>query len=148
MQDSLYHPDWRQVANLADVPLYMLEAAIIRLEIFAASAQPRGSVRGFPIAAVAAHWDLPVERLERIHAALKNCGWIDKGERVAPPKISIRELVPTNGRLITRRAPTPAPRCEDVTAEFCGDPAPGRSALAARGYRRVTRARDPATSEG
>lgn len=45
-------------------------------------------------------------------------------------KRSVRELVPANGPLITRRSPTPAHLCEDVTSELMGDPPPQRSALA------------------
>ncbi len=46
---------------------------------------------------------------------------------------SVRELVPANARLTTRRSPSPAQLCEDVTGELMGDPPPHRSALA--GYR-------------
>lgn len=134
MHDPLYHPDprLRVAANLADAPLHLIEAMIIRLEIYASSNKPRGSVQGFPIAAVAAHWDWPAEGLERVYAALKRVGWINQAELVAPPKVHIRDLVPTSGPLPTRRGvPTPARLCEDVTGELMGDPAPGRSALAA-----------------
>ncbi len=131
VHEQLYHPDWRQVANLADVPLFLLEAAIIRLEVFASSNKPIGSVRGFPIEALAAHWDLPLERLQRIFAALKNEGWIDKAESVPRPKILIRELLPVSGRLTMRRNATPAALCQDLSAGILGDPVPARSALAA-----------------
>lgn len=43
---------------------------------------------------------------------------------------SVRELVPVNGPLTTRRSPTAAHLCEDVTGELMHDPPPQRSALA------------------
>ncbi len=84
VNEPLYS-DWGQfaklakAANLADAALHLVEAMVVRLEVYASSNKPIGSVRGFPVAAVAAHWDLSVERLERIYAALKHpdVRWID-----------------------------------------------------------------------
>jgi hypothetical protein len=160
---------WRLVARVAAAPLALVEAVIVRLETFASANRPRGSIEGFSIQALAAHWDVDDDVLARIWAALSrlDVGWLDQGYVVsfwdrnpdtedttaaerqrrfrarrkeahaamltasqAPPKLSVRDLVPVNGPLVARRPAVPAQLCDDVTARLMGDPSPQRSALA------------------
>ncbi|MGD0333926.1 MAG: hypothetical protein ABSA90_11815 [Xanthobacteraceae bacterium] len=63
----------------------LIEALVIRLEVFANANLPRGSLEGFSLAALAAYWDLPNEdELARVYAALKHpdVGWIDQDHLV------------------------------------------------------------------
>ncbi len=72
---------WRLVSRMSGAPLHLVEAFMVRLELFASAARPRGSVEDFNIAALAAHWNLPNdETLGRIYAALEHesVGWIDQ----------------------------------------------------------------------
>jgi hypothetical protein len=72
---------WRLVARVAAAPLNIVEALVVRLEVFASSNKPRGSIEGFSISALAAHWDVAEETLARVWAALSrpDIGWIDQG---------------------------------------------------------------------
>lgn len=69
----------RLVAQRAGVPLHLVEAFVLRLEIFASANHPRGQIAGFNVAALSAHWSLPnVDVLGRIYAQLEEIGWIEQ----------------------------------------------------------------------
>jgi hypothetical protein len=71
----------RLVARRVGAMLPVVEAFIDRLDDFANQNTPRGSVEGFSIEALAAHWSLPNEDvLARIYAELETpeIGWIDQ----------------------------------------------------------------------
>jgi hypothetical protein len=63
----------------------MVEAFIIRLDAHANAATPRGFVGDFPIAAVAAAWDVDDDMVARMFAALEHpdVGWIDQDQVVS-----------------------------------------------------------------
>lgn len=72
---------WRLVARMSGAPQHMIEAFVVRLDIFASANKPRGSLDGFNLAALAAHWNLASgDQLARIYAALEHpdVGWIDQ----------------------------------------------------------------------
>jgi hypothetical protein len=76
---------WRLVARMAGAPLYLVEALVLRLDLHASAARSRGTLDGFSIPALAAHWGIASEDvLARIYAALEHpdIGWID-GDHVA-----------------------------------------------------------------
>jgi hypothetical protein len=71
----------RLVARRAGIMLPIVEAFVDRLDDYANQNTPRGSVEGFSIEALAAHWSMPNEDvLARIYAALESpdIGWIDQ----------------------------------------------------------------------
>lgn len=72
---------WRLVARMAGAPLHLVEAMVLRLDLYASANRPRGSVEGFSIAALAAYWAMPNDDvLARIYAAFEHpdIGWIDQ----------------------------------------------------------------------
>lgn len=72
---------WRLVARMARAPQHVVEGFVLRLEIFASANRPRGSIEGFSIPALAAHWGLTSDDvLARIYAALEHpeIGWLDQ----------------------------------------------------------------------
>lgn len=71
---------WGLVAEMADSERPVVEAFVQRLEIFANGNQPRGSVVGFNVAALAVTWRRPKEELARIYAALEHhdIAWLDQ----------------------------------------------------------------------
>ncbi|MCC6172044.1 MAG: hypothetical protein IT481_08450 [Gammaproteobacteria bacterium] len=76
---------WRLVARMSGAPQHIVEAFVVRLDIYASANRPRGSVDGFNVVALAAHWNLPSEeQLARIYAALEHpqVGWIDQDQIV------------------------------------------------------------------
>ena len=78
---TLDEPRWRLVARMAGSPQHLVEAFVIRLDAFANTNTPRGSLEGFSIAALSAHWNLSNDEvLGRIYAALEHpdVGWIDQ----------------------------------------------------------------------
>lgn len=71
----------RLVARRTGAMLPVVEAFVDRLDDFANQNTPRGSVEGFSIEALAAHWSMPNDDvLARIYAALESpeIGWIDQ----------------------------------------------------------------------
>jgi hypothetical protein len=117
---TLNDPHWRLIARISSAPLSLIEAVVVRASAFASGNNPRGSIEGFSIAALAHHWDVDEEVLARVWRTLER------------DRKSVCDLVPVNGPLTARRAPVPAQRCEDVTARLMGDPSPNRAALAQR----------------
>jgi hypothetical protein len=76
---------WRLVARMAGAPLHLVEVFVLRLDLHANTARPRGSLDGFSIAALAAHWGIANDEvLARIYAALEhpNVGWIEQDHLV------------------------------------------------------------------
>jgi hypothetical protein len=72
---------WKLVARMAGAPLHLVEAFQRRLDLFGNANNPRGSLEGFSIPALAAHWALPGDEvLGRIYAAMEDpqVGWIDQ----------------------------------------------------------------------
>lgn len=79
--DMLDDIRWRLVARMSGSPQHLVEAFMVRLEVFASANDPRGSLDGFNIPALAAHWNLANdEQLARIYAAMEHpdVGWIDQ----------------------------------------------------------------------
>jgi len=76
---------WRRVARMAGAPLHLVEAFVLRLDLHASAATPRGSLDPFVVEDLAAHWGLANEDvLGRIYAALEHpdIGWIDQDHLV------------------------------------------------------------------
>lgn len=71
---------WSLVAVMANSELPIVEAFVLRLEVHASSATPRGSVHEFNVKALAAKWRRDPDELARIYAALESpeVGWIDQ----------------------------------------------------------------------
>lgn len=70
---------WPLVAEMAGSERARVEAFVWRLEIYASTNRPRGSLDGFNIKALAAAWRVPAEELVRIYEALGDAdvGWIE-----------------------------------------------------------------------
>jgi hypothetical protein len=73
-------PRLRLAAKIAGAPLYLVEAFVQRLDMFASANTPRGSLEGLSIEALAEHWTVREELLARLYAALEEprVGWIDQ----------------------------------------------------------------------
>lgn len=78
--DMLKSDLWGLVAEMAGSERPVVEAFVQRLEIFANGNQPRGSVLGFNVAALAVTWRRDKEELARIYAALEHhdVAWLDQ----------------------------------------------------------------------
>lgn len=78
--DTLKSDLWGLVAEMAGSERPVVEAFVQRLEIFANGNQPRGSVLGFNVAALAVTWRCDKEELARIYAALEHhdVAWLDQ----------------------------------------------------------------------
>lgn len=71
---------WRLAARMSGAPLHLVEAFVLRLDLHASAAKPRGTLDGFSIPALAAHWGTANDDvLARIYAALEHpdIGWIE-----------------------------------------------------------------------
>jgi len=70
---------WSLVAEIANCSRERVEALVWRLEVYASTNRPRGSIEGFNIRALAASWRCPHEELARVLAALEDVdvGWIE-----------------------------------------------------------------------
>ena len=70
---------WNLVADIAQCSRERVEALVWRLEVYASTNRPRGSIEGFNIRALAASWRCPHEELARVFAALEDVdvGWIE-----------------------------------------------------------------------
>jgi hypothetical protein len=70
---------WNLVADMAGCSRERVEAFVWRLEIYASTNRPRGSVEGFNVKALAASWRCPADDLARIFAALEDVDvmWIE-----------------------------------------------------------------------
>lgn len=71
---------WPLVARRAQVPLPIVEALVVRLEVHANKAQPRGYVGDFNAEAMAVRWGADVDMVLRAFAELERAdiGWIDQ----------------------------------------------------------------------
>ena len=77
----LDEPRWRLVARMSGAPVHLVEAFVVRLDVFASGNRPRGSLEGFSVAALAAQWNIANDEvLARIYAALEEpeVGWIEQ----------------------------------------------------------------------
>jgi len=120
---TLNDPHWRLIARISSAPLSLVEAIVVRASAFASGNNPRGSIEGFSIPALAVHWDTAEDVLARVWTTLER------------DRKSVCDLVPVNGPLVGRRTAVPPQLCNDVTARLMGDPTPERSALARRAAR-------------
>lgn len=70
---------WSLVAEMAASERARVEAFVWRLEIYASTNRPRGSLEGFNLRALAAAWRIEADELARIYAALEDVdvGWIE-----------------------------------------------------------------------
>jgi hypothetical protein len=76
---------WSLVARMTGAPLPIVEAFQRRLDLFANSNTPRGSLEGFSVSALSARWGLSDDDLlARIYAAMETpeVGWIDQDHLV------------------------------------------------------------------
>jgi len=78
--DVLSSDLWGLVAETAKTSRDRVEAFVARLDVYASGNQPRGSVEGFPLRALAVTWRCDAEELARIYAALEDpeIGWLDQ----------------------------------------------------------------------
>jgi len=78
--DVLSSDVWGLVAEMAKTSRDRVEAFVARLDVYASGNQPRGSVEGFPLRALAVTWRCDAEELARIYAALEDpeIGWLDQ----------------------------------------------------------------------
>lgn len=76
---------WPLVARRAQVPLPIVEALVMRLEVHANRSQPRGYVGDFNAEAMAVRWGVDVDTVLRTFAELErdDIGWIDQDHIVS-----------------------------------------------------------------
>lgn len=77
-------PLWRVVAQLTGLPLFQVQAFVVRLESLANKSEPRGFVGDFSAVEFGAAHGMPTDEAARIYAALehRDVGWIDQGHVV------------------------------------------------------------------
>ena len=70
---------WGLVAEMAKSDRAKVEALVWRLETYASTTQPRGSLVAFPLRALAVTWRCEADELARIYAALEHphVGWLE-----------------------------------------------------------------------
>lgn len=71
--------EWSLVADMAGSTRPLVEALVWRLENYASTNRPRGTVTGFPLRAIAATWRCDADELARVFAALEHpdVGWLE-----------------------------------------------------------------------
>lgn len=78
--DFIDDPLWRVAAVIAEVPLYQVQAFVVRLDSLANKSDPRGYVGDFSAAEFAAAHGMPPAEAARIYAALEHpdVRWIEQ----------------------------------------------------------------------